>query len=79
MYVFSVRLVDKTSLKTKAPREKCDRRYTTKYYGYIYRNVFQPISLKINAYSLGKSYIISLTIITSIFINLILTKGNKYE
>ena len=79
MYVFSVRLVDKTSLKTKAPREKCDRRNTTKYYGYICVNALQPISLKINAYSLGKSYIISLTIITSAIINLILTKGNKYE
>jgi len=58
MYVFSVRLVDKTSLKTKAR---------------------DFIGILFNDINLGKSYIISLTIITSVIINLILTKGNKYE
>ena len=38
---------------------------------------FQPIPLKINAYSLGKSYIIRLTIITRGIINIILTKGKN--
>ena len=38
---------------------------------------FQPIPLKINAYSLGKSYIIRLTMITRGIINLGLTKGKN--